>query len=47
MHLIVQATVPGITAEKFAAAAEAAKAGCPVSGMMKGNVEVTMDARLV
>ena len=47
MHLIVHATVPGITAEKFAAAAEAARTGCPISGMLKGNVEVTMDARLV
>ncbi len=46
MHLVVRATVPGITPEKFAAAAEAAKTGCPLSGMMKGNVEVTMDARL-
>ena len=47
MHLIVRATVPGITAEQFTAAAEGAKNGCPISGMMKGNVEVTMDAQLV
>src|SRR5712691_9381901 len=37
MHLVVRATVPGITPDKFAAAAEAAKNGCPISGMMKGN----------
>ena len=46
MHLVVRATVPGITPEKFAAAAEAAKDGCPISGLMKGNVAVTMDAKL-
>ncbi len=46
MHLVVRAAVPGITADKFAAAVDAAKAGCPISAMMKGNVEVTVDAKL-
>jgi organic hydroperoxide reductase OsmC/OhrA len=30
----------------FVEAAEAAKTGCPVSGALKGNVELTLDARL-
>ena len=46
MHLVVRAGVPGIAADKFAAAVEAAKNGCPLSAMMKGNVEVTVDAKL-
>jgi organic hydroperoxide reductase OsmC/OhrA len=39
--------VPGIASDKFAAAVDAAKNGCPISNLMKGNVEVTVDARLV
>jgi osmotically inducible protein OsmC len=46
MHLVVRAAVPGISADKFAAAVDAAKTGCPISAMMKGNVEVTVDAKL-
>ena len=47
MHLVVRASVPGIASDKFAAAVDAAKNGCPISNLMKGNVEVTVDARLV
>ena len=39
--------MPGIDAAKFAELAEAAKDGCPVSGALKGNVELAVDARLV
>ena len=46
MHLITRATVPNATAEQFAAAANTAKEGCPISGVMKGNVVVTLDAQL-
>jgi osmotically inducible protein OsmC len=44
--LTVVGTVPGLDADAFAKAAEAAKDGCPVSGALKGNVELTLDARL-
>ena len=44
--LTVAGTVPGIDADAFQAAAEAAKDGCPVSGAMKGNVELSVDATL-
>jgi len=44
-HLTVRATVPGLDAEGFAEAAEAAKAGCPVSQALAG-VEITLDATL-
>jgi osmotically inducible protein OsmC len=44
--LTVVGVVPGIDADGFAAAAEAAKDGCPVSGALKGNVELSVDARL-
>lgn len=46
MHLVTRGTVPGITAQQFAEAANAAKEGCPISGLMKGNVIVTLDAQL-
>jgi osmotically inducible protein OsmC len=45
-HLDVAGKVAGLTAEGFAAAAEAAKDGCPVSLALKGNVELSVTARL-
>ena len=45
-HLTVTAVVPGISEEEFQAAAAAAKEGCPVSGALKGNVEITIEASL-
>jgi osmotically inducible protein OsmC len=44
-HLTVRGDVPGISAEQFAEAAEAAKSGCPVSQALAG-VEITLDASL-
>jgi osmotically inducible protein OsmC len=44
--LKVRGTVPGIDAETFARLAEAAKDGCPISGALKGNVELSVDAAL-
>ncbi len=44
--LTVKGTVAGITSEGFAAAAEAAKDGCPISGALKGNVDLSVDATL-
>jgi osmotically inducible protein OsmC len=45
--LSVVGRVPGVDDDSFRAAADAAKDGCPVSGALKGNVELTLDARLV
>ena len=44
IHLTNTAKVPGITAEKFAAIAAGAKAGCPISRLLKA--EITLDAKL-
>ena len=44
--LTVVGSVPGMDEPAFKEAAEAAKEGCPVSGALKGNVELTLDARL-
>ncbi|HET8623379.1 MAG TPA: OsmC family peroxiredoxin [Gemmatimonadales bacterium] len=46
MRLDVRGVVPGATAAAFQAAAEGAKTGCPISGVMAGNVKVEMEARL-
>jgi osmotically inducible protein OsmC len=43
--LTVRGTVPGISEESFLEAAEAAKAGCPVSQALTG-VEISFDAQL-
>ena len=42
----VTGRVPGMSAEDFRAQAEAARDGCPVSVAIKGNVELSVDARL-
>ena len=44
--LTVKGTVPGIDEATFKAAAEAAKDGCPISGALKGNVELSVEATL-
>ena len=45
IHLTVQGTVPGLSADEFAAAADKAKAGCPVSKALAGTT-ITLDASL-
>ena len=45
--LEVRGQVPGIDAAAFEQAAEAAKDGCPISGALKGNVELSVKATLV
>jgi osmotically inducible protein OsmC len=45
-ELEVQGTVPGMDEAAFQEAAEQAKEGCPVSGALKGNVEMSVNARL-
>ncbi len=44
IHLETTATVPGIPADKFAEVAAGAKAGCPISRLLKA--EITLDAKL-
>src|SRR4051794_2709824 len=41
-----QGGVPGIEESAFQEAAAAAKDGCPVSGALKGNVEIRLEATL-
>jgi lipoyl-dependent peroxiredoxin len=45
-HLVVRGRVPGIDQEGFADAARAAGEGCPISGALKGNIEISVDATL-
>jgi osmotically inducible protein OsmC len=47
MKLTVRATVPGATADAFQKTAQATKDACPVSGAIKGNVAIDLDAALV
>ena len=44
--LAVRGTVPGLDAEGFQAAAEAAREGCPVSQALAAVPEITLDASL-
>lgn len=44
--LEVTGQVPGIAEDAFRQAAETAKENCPVSQALKGNVELTVSARL-
>ncbi len=46
MELDVEGHVPGMDEAAFQDAAEQAKEGCPVSGALAGNVEITVKARL-
>ncbi len=46
MALSVEGRVPGLDEDGFRQAAEQAIEGCPVSAALKGNVEITLDARL-
>ncbi|GAB3409161.1 OsmC family protein [Flindersiella endophytica] len=46
IHLTVRASVPGLSAEDFAKAAQGAKENCPVSKALTGTT-ITLDAELV
>ena len=46
-EITVKGTVPGIDEAAFKEAAAAAKDGCPISGALKGNVELSVKATLV
>jgi osmotically inducible protein OsmC len=45
-RLDVEGRVQGISEDAFREAAEQAKDGCPVSGALKGNMELSVTARL-
>jgi osmotically inducible protein OsmC len=45
-HITVRGTVPGLDADGFAQAAQGAADNCPISGALKGNLEITVDAQL-
>lgn len=46
MKLVCRATVPGIDAAAFQEIAAKVKDGCPVSGALKGSVNIELDAQL-
>lgn len=45
IHLDLTGKVPGIDAEAFRKAAEDAKENCPISKLVKGGAEITLDAK--
>jgi len=46
MELEVTGNVPGITQAQFEEAAKAARQGCPISAALKGNVAISVRAKL-
>jgi lipoyl-dependent peroxiredoxin len=44
--LKLRGKVPGMSDADFKKAAEAAKEGCPISRLLKGGAEITLDAQL-
>ena len=47
MRFIVRGEVDGVDEDAFRAAAEEARAGCPVSNALADSVEITLEATLV
>ena len=45
-HVVVRGRVTGIDQETFGAAAASAGESCPISGALKGNLEITVEATL-
>jgi lipoyl-dependent peroxiredoxin len=45
-HIVVTGRVPGIDQHQFEEAASGAGENCPISGALKGNVEITVEATL-
>ena len=45
-HIVVSGRVQGIDQAAFEVAASGAVEGCPISGALKGNIEITVDATL-
>ncbi len=46
VHLTVRARVPGADEAAFKAAAQKAKEICPISKLLNGSIDITMDAAL-
>ncbi|HRO11007.1 OsmC family peroxiredoxin [Amaricoccus sp.] len=46
VHLTVKAKIPGASEEAFQAAAQKAKEICPISKLLHGSVDITLDAEL-
>jgi len=46
IKLTTRGVVPGLDQAGFAAAAETAKKGCPISQLFKGNAVIELDAKL-
>jgi osmotically inducible protein OsmC len=46
MQLSVIGNVPGISGEQFQQIAKTAESGCPISNAIKGNVAISVDAKL-
>jgi osmotically inducible protein OsmC len=45
-EIVVRGRVPGIDQAAFEQAARAAGEGCPISGALKGNIDISVDATL-
>ncbi|HEX8744895.1 MAG TPA: OsmC family peroxiredoxin [Thermoleophilaceae bacterium] len=45
-RLKVRGTVPGVDDDAFQEAARGAAEGCPISGALKGNVDISVEAEL-
>jgi lipoyl-dependent peroxiredoxin len=45
-RLEVRGVVPGVDADAFEQAAQGAAEGCPISGALKGNVDISVEAEL-
>ena len=45
-HIVVHGRVPGIDQSQFDEAAKNAGQNCPISAALKGNIEISVDARL-
>ena len=45
-HIVITGRVPGIDQATFESVAASAGEGCPISGALKGNLEITVDATL-
>lgn len=45
-HIVVSGRVPGIDQSQFEEAARSAGQNCPISGALRGNIEISVDATL-
>jgi osmotically inducible protein OsmC len=46
VHVVVTAKIPGADPAAFTAAAKKTKTGCPISRLLAGSAEITMEASL-